>query len=189
MMPKKFNKDQIQKIVLSTLGFIGLIYCYFNFFLGPLNKSRAAMTTSIADVETKTAASKTEMKKTANLEMLAKEATGRYEALKRTTADGAPIAWFPPKMRTFFSDRGIDKVTARLESSGDFKEPELADWIKDTWAIELPRSDYSDLGKAIAELENSEPLLAIQQITVHAVPEEPQYQQVSLSAQTALLKK
>ncbi|MBA3542997.1 MAG: hypothetical protein H0T83_00920 [Chthoniobacterales bacterium] len=188
-MPKKFNKDQIQKIILSTLGFIGLIYCYFNFFLGPLNKSREAMTASIADVDSKTASSKAEMRKTANLEMQAKEATGRYEALKRTTADGAPIAWFPPKMRTFFSDRSIDKVTARLESSGDFSEPELSDWTKDTWAVELPATGYSDLGKAIAELENSEPLLAIQRVTIHAVPEEPQFQQVSLSALTALLKK
>jgi len=189
MKPKKFNKDQIQKIVLSVLGFIGLIYCYFNFFLGPLNKSRASMATAIADVQAKTASSKTEMKKTANLEMQAKEATGRYEALKATTADGAPIAWFPPKMRTFFGDQGIDKVTARLESSADFKQPELSDWIKDTWAIELPQSEYSALGKAIAELENTEPLLAIQHVVIHAVPEEPQYQQVSLLAQTALLKK
>jgi hypothetical protein len=187
-MPKKLNKDQIQKIILSTLGFVGLIYCYFNFFLGPLNKSRETMTAAIADVDAKTASSKTELKKTANLELQAKEATSRYEALKHTTADGAPIAWFPPKMRTFFADRGIDKVTARLESSGDFKQPELSDWIKDTWAIELPESDYSDLGKAIADLENSEPLLAIHRVAIHAEPEQPQYQQVSLSAQTALLK-
>lgn len=189
MKPKKFNKDQIQKIGLSVLGFVGLLYCYFNFFLGPLNKSRASMAMTIADVQAKTASSKTEMKQTANLEMQAKTATGRYEALKATTADGAPIAWFPPKMRTFFGEQGIDKVTARLESSADFKQPELSDWIKDTWAIELPQSEYSALGKAMAELENSEPLLAIQHVVIHAVPEEPQYQQVSLLAQTALLKK
>jgi len=189
MKPRKFNKDQIQKIVLSVLGFIGLLYCYFVFFLGPLNKSRALMAKTIADVQVKTASSKTEMKKTASLEMQAKDATGRYEALKATTADGAPIAWFPPKIRTFFGDQGIDKVTARLESSADFKQPELSDWIKDTWAIELPQSEYSALGKAIAELENREPLLAIQHVVIHAVPEEPQYQQVSLLAQTALLKK
>ncbi len=115
-------------------------------------------------MQAKTASSKTEMKKTANLEVQAKEATGRYEALKATTADGAPIAWFPPKMRTFFGDQGIDKVTARLESSADFKQPELSDWIKDTWAIDLPQSEYGDLGKAIAELENTEPLLAIQTV-------------------------
>jgi hypothetical protein len=189
MKAKKFNKDQIQKILLSVLGFIGLLYCYFNFFLGPLNKSRASMVQAIADVQAKTASSKTEMKKTANLEMQAKEATGRYEALKATTADGAPIAWFPPRMRNFFGQQGIDKVTARLESSADFKQPELADWIKDTWAIELPQSEYTALGKAIAELENREPLLVIQHMVVHAVPEEPQYQQVSLLAQTVLLKK
>lgn len=189
MKPKKFSKDQIQKIALSALGFVGLLYCYFNFFLGPLNKSGASMARTIADVQAKTASSKAEMKKTAKLEMQAKEATGRYEALKATTADGAPIAWFPPKIRTFFGGQGIDKVTARLESSADFKQPELSDWIKDTWAIELPQSEYSALGKAMAELENSEPLLAIQHVVIHAVPEEPQYQQVSLLAQTALLKK
>ena len=147
------------------------------------------MTVTIAAVQAKTASSKTEMKKTANLEVLAKEATGRYEALKATTADGAPIAWFPPKIRTFFSDQGINKVTARLESSADFKQPELSNWIKDTWVIDLPQSEYGDLGKAIAELENTEPLLAIQHVVIHAVPDEPQYQQVSLHAQTALLKK
>ncbi len=189
MKPKRLNKDQIQKIALSLLGFIGLLYVYLNFFLGPLNKSRALMTKSIVEVQAKTVSSKAELKKTANLEMQAKEATGRYQTLKATTADGAPIAWFPPKMRTFFSGQGIDKVSARLESSADFKQPELSDWIKDTWAIELPQSEYSALGEAFATLENTEPLLAIQHVVIHAVPEEPQYQQVSLLAQTALFKK
>ena len=189
MNPKKLTKDQIQKIFLSGLGFIALIYCYFNFFLGPLNKSRASMMVTIADLQSKTASSKVEMKKTANLEIQAKEATGRYETLKATTAEGAPIAWFPPKMRAFFSDQGINKVTARLDSSADFKQKELSDWIKNTWAIDLPQSEYGDLGNAIAELENSEPLLTIQHVVIHAVPDDPQYQQVSLIAQTALLKK
>ena len=189
MKPRKLTKDEIQKIFLSLLGFVALIYCYFNFFLGPLNKSRATMTVTIAAVQAKTASSKAEMKKTSNLEIQAKEATGRYKALKATTAEGAPIAWFPPKMRTFFGDQGINKVTARLESSTDFKQRELSDWSRDTWAIELPQSEYADLGNAIAELENSEPLLAIQHIMIHAVPEEPNYQEVSLLAQTALLKK
>lgn len=186
MKKQKLTKDQIQKIILSTLGFIALIYCYFTFFLGPLNKSRAAMTQSIAEIEAKNASSKSELKKTANLELQAKEATSRYQALKATTSDGAPIAWFPPKMRNFFADQEIEKAGVRLEASGAYKEPELADWIKDTWAIELPLSGYDTLGKAIAELENTEPLLAVQKITVRAVPEDPQFQQVSLTAQTTL---
>src|SRR5689334_6429790 len=126
MTPTKLSKDQIQKIILSTLGLIGLIYCYFTFFLGPLNRSREKMIAEIADMQNKTASSKTEVKKTSNLESQAKEATGRYEALKRTTAEGAPIAWFPPKIRTFFAKYGIDKASARLESTGSFKQPEMS---------------------------------------------------------------
>jgi hypothetical protein len=189
MMPIKLNKDQIQKIILSALGFIGLIYCYFTFFLGPLNRSRETMTAEIAETQNKTASSKTELKKTSNLELQASEATGRYEALKRTTSEGAPIAWFPPKMRTFFANYGIDRASARLESTGNFKQPEMSNWIKNTWAIELPESEYGALGTAIADLENTEPLLAIQRLVIHAVPEQPQAQQISLFAQTALFKK
>ena len=63
------------------------------------------------------------MKKTANLENQAKEATGRYEALKATTAEGAPIAWFPPKMRTFFAtgDRQshrAPRIERRFQATG-----------------------------------------------------------------------
>ncbi len=186
MKIKKLSKDEIQKIVLSAIGFVALIYCYFTFFLGPLNRSRATMIQSIADTQAKTASSKTELKKTANLELQAKKATTRYEALKATTAEGAPIAWFPPKMRNFFAEQGIDKAGVRLESSGPFKQPELSDWIRDVWSVELPLSDYDTLGQAIAKLENTHPLLGVQKIVIRAVPEEPQFQQVSLTAQTTL---
>jgi hypothetical protein len=183
----KLNKDQIQKIILSTIGFVALIYCYFTFFLGPLNKSRNAATQTIADLQGKIASSKTEVRKTANLEIQAKTATARYAGYKATTAGGAPIAWFPPRIRNFFASKGIDKANVRLEGSTEFKEPELSDWIKDTWTIELPSSDFSPLGEAIADLENTEPLLALQKIVIHAVPDNPQFQQVSLSAQDVML--
>jgi hypothetical protein len=185
----KLNKDQIQKIVLSVIGFIGLIYCYFNFFLGPLNRSRESMSKTIVELQGKTASSKNEIKKTDNLEIEAKQATGRYESFKRTTADGAPIAWFPPKMRSFFNNQGIDKAAVRLESSADFSQPELTNWLKDSWVIDLPQSDYGVLGRAIAELENTEALLSVQKVSIRAIPDAPQYQQVALSVQTVLLKK
>ena len=36
----KLTKDQIQKLGLSAIGFVVLLYVYFSFFLGPLNKGR-----------------------------------------------------------------------------------------------------------------------------------------------------
>lgn len=186
MKTTKLNKDQIQKIILSSIGFIALIYCYFTFFLDPLDHSREQMTQQIVDLQSKTASSKTEMRKTANLETQAKAATTHFQALKSMTQEGAPIAWFPPKMRKFFDHAGIGKATVQLASTASFKQPELSDWINDTWSIDAPAADFTAFGKAIAELENAQPLLAVQHLSIHAVPENPEFQQVSLTVQTTL---
>ncbi|MEY2600707.1 MAG: hypothetical protein QOJ36_26, partial [Verrucomicrobiota bacterium] len=45
----KFSKDQIKKLALSAMGFVFLLYVYFSFFLGPLQKIRSATLTQIAD--------------------------------------------------------------------------------------------------------------------------------------------
>ena len=52
--------------------------------------------------------------------------------------------------------------------------------------IDLPQADFITLGKAIAELENTEPLLSIARLNIHALPEDPQFQQVSLSVATII---
>ena len=189
MKQVKLTKDQIQKLGLSAIGFIVLIYVYFTFFLGPLNSSRDTMLATITDVQGKMASSKNEMMKTANLEKQASNATSRFAALKALSQEGAPIAWFPPRMKTFFANQQIDKASARLEGNAAFKEPDLANWMRYNWLIELPQADFSTLGTAVAALENTEPLLSITKITIHALADDPQFQQVSLSASTAILKR
>ncbi len=185
----KLNKDQIQKLVLSVIGFIILTYVYFNFFLGPLNKSRASMENSIADLQTKLGSSKSEMMRASNLEGQAQEATARYAAFQALSPDGAPIAWFPPRIKAFFANQQIDKAVARLGNNAVFTETELTDWSKYSWLIELPQAEYSTLGPALAELENSEPLLWISKIAIHTLPDQPQFQQVELVAMNVIQKK
>src|SRR4051812_21736282 len=163
---KKVNltKDQIQKLGLSLIGFVVLLYVYFSFFLGPLNASRHSMVTSIDNLQAKLGSSKAEMTKATNLEKQASAATTRFAALKSLNPEGAPIAWFPPRMKAFFGRQQIDKVTARLDNSAAFREPELAGWMQYNWFIDIPQSEFSVLGSAIAELENTEPLLSIRHI-------------------------
>lgn len=185
----KLSKDQIQKIVLTVLGFIGLLYVYFSFFLGPLNKSRAAAQVRIAELQGKIASSKTELTKASNLEQQATEATDRFSALKASSPEGAPIAWFPPRMKTFFANQQIEKAAARLEGTSAFKQPELAEWSRYTWLIDLPQSDFPTVGKAVAQLETNEPLLSVSRISIKADATDPSYQQVSLSAATTVLKR
>lgn len=188
---KKLNlsKDQIQKLALSSIGFVVLLYVYFSFFLGPLNKSRDSMLVSINDLHSKLGSSKNEMTKAANLEKQAAAATTRFAALKTMSPEGAPIAWFPPRMKTFFANQQIDKATARLESSTVFKEADLSDWMRYNWMLDLPQTDFATVGKAIAELENTEPLLSIQRLNIHALSDNPQFQQVTLNAANVMLKR
>jgi hypothetical protein len=185
----KLTKDQIQKGGLSVIGFIVLIYVYFSFFLGPLNSSRSSMRATIEDLQSKLANSKNEMIKATNLEKQASNATTRFATLKALSQEGAPIAWFPPRTKAFFANQAIDKTTTRLEGSAPFKEPDLSSWMRYNWLIDLPQADFSALGTAVAALENAEPLLSIGKITIRALPDDPQFQQVSLSASTAILKR
>lgn len=189
MKQLKLTKDQIQKLGLSGVGFVVLIYVYFSFFLGPLNNSRDTMLATITDLQGKMASSKNEMMKATNLEKQATNATTRFAALKALSQEGAPIAWFPPRMKAFFTNQQIDKVTARLEGNAPFKETDLSNWMRYNWLVELPQADFSTLGTALAALENTEPLLSITKISIRALPDDPQFQQVSMTATTAILKR
>ena len=57
------------------------------------------------------------------------------------------------------------------------------------WLIEVPQADYATLGKALAELENSEPLLAVTKVTIHTSPDQPQFQKVDLAAENIIMEK
>ena len=187
-MKNKLNKDQIQKILLSALGFCFLLYVYFTFFLGPLTRSRTSTRQRMADLQGKLNNSQTELRRVSSLEKTAGAATSRYDAMQALTPEGAPIAWFPPMIKAFFTEEKIDKASAHLGNSVDPKEHELAGWSKSSWMISLPEADFGQLGKAIADLENEQPLLWIERITIHSQPEQLQFQQVDLVA-TNMIKK
>lgn len=184
----KLTKDQVKKLSLSVMGFVFLLYVYFSFFLGPLNRSRDGMLRKMKDLQSKLDASKEEMNKAVKLEQHTKTATSRFVALKALNPEGAPIAWFPPRVRTFFANQQVDKVVARLESSIAFKQNELSGWMKYNWIIDLPQADYGTLGRAIAELENTNPLLSITKLNIKTSPDQPQFQHVDLAAVNVIQK-
>jgi hypothetical protein len=109
--------------------------------------------------------------------------------LRTLSPEGAPIAWFPPRIKNFFAEQHIDKATARLDSTTACKEKELAAWSRSNWSIDLPQADFITLGKALAKLENTEPLLSIKRLTIHSSTDSPQLQQVTLTLTTLIDKK
>jgi len=184
----KLSSDQVKKLALSSMGFVVLLYVYFTFFLGPLHKIRDGTLAEINQTQKKIDGSKAELAKSASLERQAKDATARFAALKAMIPDGAPIAWFPPRMKTFFSNQQIDKAVARLESNTNFKQGEMTNWSKYNWLIELPQADFAALGRSVSDLENNEPLLSVTKLSIHVIPTDPQFQQVAIAA-TAVIEK
>src|ERR1700704_73467 len=87
----KFSKDQIKKLALSAMGFVVLLYVYFSFFLGPLQKIRDTTLAQIADRQKKIDSSKTEVAKAANLDRQAKDSMAPFAPLKDVGPDGRPI--------------------------------------------------------------------------------------------------
>jgi hypothetical protein len=184
----KLNKDQVQKLALSVIGLAGLLYVYFSFFLGPLNNGRANAERTMADLQQKLSSSKTELAKAEKLEREAADATARFAAFQALSPEGAPIVWFPPRVKNLFGSHNVDRVTVRLDSTNSFTEPELAKWSRLTWQVDLPQTDFATVGKALAELENAEPLLAVTRLTIRGAGDNPQFQQVAFVASAAMLQ-
>lgn len=147
------------------------------------------MLATIADLQGKMGASKSETAKVNNLQRQAGAATNRFAALQARTAEGAPIAWFPPRIKAFLANEHIDRANVRLETDGVFTQPELSGWVNDTWSIDIPGTDFVALGRAIADLENTEPLFSITKLSIHASAAEPQFQQVTLAVATIFIKR
>ena len=144
------------------------------------------------DTQAEIDASKDEMSKAATLEQQSQDSDNRSRvafAKRAYNADGAPIAWLLHASRFSSPTNNSTRRGARLESSTAFKEPELSGWMKYNWLIEIPQADYSALGRAIADLENAEPLLSVTKLTIHGQSDQPEFQTVDMVVTNYIQKK
>ena len=169
--------------VLSGIGFVVLLYVYFSFFLGPLNKSRATAEAAIADLKAKLASRRANIQKAANLE---KQASDRDDAICRVQgaqpgrrADrlvpAAHQSCFSPISRSTKPPRD-SKAPQSLQAAGTGRMD------SDTAGRSIcRRRTLRPSGKAIAELENTEPLLGHHAVEHQGGTRDPQFQQVNLT--------
>src|SRR5207247_10191497 len=113
----------------------------------------------------------------------------RYDSIRTLNHYDARIAQFPPRINTFLAGQQIHNLTTRLESSNAFKEKGLAAWNRYLWIIDLPQAHFESLGKAIALLENSNPLLSIRKLRIYAAADDPEMQQIVFTAATMIDRK
>ena len=182
----KFNKDQIQKISLSSLLMIGLVYCYFTFLIDPLTKSDQKNAIALEDLSGKLEKARGEVKRSQAAQIQAKSAEETLAQVGDMIPEGAPIAWFPPRLHAFFDRHNIKNVS--IQSTGMDNEPNetLGGFRNAKWSVEVPQAGIAQLGIAVAGLENEEKLLEINHLQIAAVSDSPEKQHVTMYIQTLL---
>lgn len=183
---KKFTKDQLQKIILSSLMMIGLIYCYFTFLIAALNKSDVDTANTIDKLDKQIAAAKSNVKRSASVEEQARSSEELLAQVSDMVPDGAPIAWFPPRMNTFFTRHGVKGVAVRSAGIDATTDPVMKDFRNANWTVDIPQVGSTALGITLAGLENEEKLLEITKLQVTTQVDAPEKQRVSLNLLTLL---
>ena len=183
---QKFSKDQIQKMCLSGLMMLGLIYCYFTFLIGPLGKADTSHEAGIATLDDEIAKAKTEIKRSKAMQEQAKAAEETLAQVNEMIPEGAPIAWFPPRIHAFFDRHNLKGVTVRPGSVDGAPDPAMHNFRSADWTIDVPQAGASSLGIALAGLENEEKLLEILHLQITTLTDSPEKQHVSLNVITLL---
>jgi hypothetical protein len=93
--------------------------------------------------------------------------------------EGAPVAWFPTLVADFFKRQGVEKITTRMSS--EVADKELTGYRRINWGVDVPKVDCLRFASSLADLENQEPLLEIQGVTIEAVKDNPEAQHVLLT--------
>ena len=180
-MKLNFSKDQIQKIVLGAMVFVGVIYSYFAFLLGPLTASREQAIKDTADLGPRLTSARAQISKTKGVEEKAPMSLRVIEQVQAMIPQGAPIAWVPTKLADLFKRENVEKVTARM--AGEAVEKELTGFGKYVWSVEVPRVEFITFGRALSALENEEPLMEIQSLEIDAGRDDVQFQRALITLQ------
>jgi len=164
----------------------GTIYCYLTFLLNPLRASEAAAVAESETLQKKITEADGKMRGFNTLKAQAAESGELVAQVNSFIPNGAPIAWFPPRIRAFFDRQGLKGSVVRLRST-ERPEPELTKgFINGSWVIDIPQTGFFPFGIALAGLENEEYLLEITDLKIGTRADNPENQNVSIEAATLL---
>jgi hypothetical protein len=158
-------------------GFV--IYAYNEFLLGPLQLDKENALTESGTLDPKIAEAQQQIAKTEQMKARAPQAKAMMEQVNAMIPEGSPVAWFQPRVADFFKAHGIKGVVAKM--TADVVDKDVPAFRRASWTLELPRLEFVPFARAIAELENQEPLFEINAFDVEAGREDVSVQRASLT--------
>jgi hypothetical protein len=178
-MKLQLQKEEIQKIVLGGIMLVVLLYTYFFVILTGLTKAEALAKKTLLELQPKIDASQKDIMALKALKEKKPAAQQTGDAVDALIPEGAPMAWFPPRIADFMKRHGVSHCTTRL--TNEIKEQGIPGYKRLTWTVELPQVEFIPLSIALAGLENEEPLLEITTIQIEATRNDPQFQRVLMT--------
>ena len=178
-MKRKIEKDHIQKIVLGVLLFIGVVFGYFNLLLGPLKSRQKSVSSSISALDPEIKKANATIARAQAVEVNAPQAEQTVAEINAMIPEGAPVSWFPVLIGDFFKQAGFEKSVTRMLNEETDKD--IEGYRRIGWGVDIPETQFVGFGSAIAELENDEPLIAIKNITIESIRDNPEFQHVLLT--------
>ena len=175
----KLGKEEIQKIVLGVLLLIVLVYGYFEMLLGPLKKRRLATQQRTAEVTKQLAEARTQIRRAQEMEASVPPSENVVKQVKAMIPEGAPVAWFPPQVAEHFKRQGVDKAATRL--TNEQPEKDLTGFRRMSWTIDLPKVEFLQFAQALADFENTEPLVEVASIQIETNREDVELQRAFLN--------
>ena len=182
----KLSKDQIQKIFLSSLLMIGLIYCYFTFLITPLGVNEEHAVKRTEELNGSLAKAKSAMARSHSVEEQSRTAAETMAQASDMIPEGAPIAWFPPRMTAFFNRHNLKNVAVRVGGFSPAGDPGLKDFRNGDWTLDMPQTGINQLGIALAGLENEEKLMEVTRLQISSTADAPEKQHASINVVTLL---
>jgi hypothetical protein len=180
----KLSKEQTQKIVLGAMLVIGLIYSVIEFLIGPLQGQREAALKDADALDPKIRMAEAQIARTKGLAAQLPASKKLVAQVAAMIPDGAPVAWFPPRLSDYFKRQAIDKVNTRFNK--EFPDKEITGYRWLNWGVEIPRADFIHFAAAVADIENGEPLIEIQGLDIEASRDEVQAQQITLTVNSLI---
>jgi hypothetical protein len=181
---RDLTKEELQKLCLGTLLFFGLIYGYFDMLLNPLKRRQLLTATNIAGLGPEINKAKDQIKRSANVESQAPQAAVNIAQIDSMIPEGAPVSWFPVLVSDFFKKAGFDKAVTHMNQ--EIVDKETPGYRRVMWSIDVPRVDCIGFAKAVAQLENEEPLIEIQSLNIESMRDDPEGQHVLLTVQNII---
>lgn len=188
MKVAKISKEQSQRLMLGVMILLMSGAAVWTLVLSPQMKKIETLRKQRADAQAKLDLTNKELRAAAEISEKTVELGQIYDSVLQDIPQGVPITWFPPRVERFYSRMGVQGASATGGTFSSSSAIGLQDFNEHAWTIVVPKANFIQFGTALAAFETKENLMQITSLDVASKADDPEFQQVTMTANLLLPK-